>query len=76
MEPGENERWLEIVITTKNNKRTREEAVLLATRKITSYFSIQGTVRSAGLFIRSVGLFFIRRSVGLFFFSGISLEST
>ena len=41
MEPSENERWLEIVITAKNHKRAREEAVLLATRKITSYFSIQ-----------------------------------
>ena len=36
MDTSENERWLEIVTTTKNHKRTREEAVLLATRKITS----------------------------------------
>ena len=34
-----------------------------------AFTCMYGTVRSVGLFIRSVGLFFIRRSVGLFFFS-------
>ena len=38
MEPSENERWLEIVITAKNYKRTREEAILLAAITFTSYF--------------------------------------
>ena len=33
IEPSENEILLEIVITAKNHKRTREEAVLLATSK-------------------------------------------
>ena len=41
MEPGENERWLEIVTTAKCHKRAREEAILLATMKITTYFSPQ-----------------------------------
>ena len=35
-----------------------------------------GIVRSISLFVRSVSLFFIPRSVGLFFFSEISVEST
>ena len=38
IEPGENQRWLEIVNTAKYHKRARGEAVLLAARKITSYF--------------------------------------
>ena len=39
LEPRENERWLEIVTTAQKHKRIREEAVILATRKITSYFT-------------------------------------
>ena len=38
LEPRENERWLEIVNTVQNHKCIREEAVILATRKITPYF--------------------------------------
>ena len=45
MEPNENEGWIEIVATTKRHKRVREEAVLLATRKITSYFVLQNQIR-------------------------------
>ena len=39
MDPVENERWLEIVETAKKNRWTREEAVLAAMRKITTYFT-------------------------------------
>ena len=39
LEPRENERWLGIVTTAQKHKRIREEAVFLATRKITSYFT-------------------------------------
>ena len=39
MDPVENERWLEIVETARKNRWAREEAVLAAMRKITTYFS-------------------------------------
>ena len=38
MEPEENEQWLEIVQTAKKHKWAREDAVLAAMRKITTYF--------------------------------------
>ena len=38
MDPVENERWLEIVETAKKNRWAREDAVLAAMRKITTYF--------------------------------------
>ena len=44
MEPEENEQWLEIVQTAKKHKWAREDAVLAAMRKITTYFPKNITV--------------------------------
>ena len=38
MDPVENEQWLEIVETAKKHRWAREDAVLAAMRKITTYF--------------------------------------